>query len=349
MNSSSSKFGSRRCRAISAAAPAAVAILVAAGGVATPAAALGARPASRDCGECIDRPRVALASARERPVELAADDDDSRRGRAKHDNDKRDGDRRDNSKRDDGDKDKDKGDGRRSYGGPFDMSWGYGKGGPGDQRAPRPNEWVEVQLFMNRYSPRRQFALDQLPDGEKKESIKKFVFARYRSLQSLQRRDPTGFEQRLAQLVIEDEIFGVVSGWGAAGEEERGKLKQTLRDKVARLVDIDLQERQRRVEWLKRELAQQSRELEQDQGGRDDLIERRATRFAEWAERAAGMRAKQQGEKQSPGADAPPCPQGQGQNPGPGSAQGPGSAPGSGSTPGPSETPTPPAGGQKSR
>ena len=325
MNSSSSKFGSRNSRAVKAAASAAAAVVLAAGGFAIPATALGGRADSRDCDDCNDRPRVALASARERQLQLTGDDNDSRRGR-----DKRDGDRRD-----DGDKDQDKGDGRRSYGGPFDMSWGYGKGGPGDQRAPRPNEWAEVRHFMNRYSPRRQFALDQLPEGEKKDSIRKFVFARYRSLQSLQRRDQTGYDQRLAQLVIEDEIFGVVSGWGATGEEDRGKLKQTLRDKVARLVDIDLQERKRRVEWLQRELAQQTRELEQDEGERDDLIERRATRFAEWAERSAAVRAKHEGEKGAPGADTPPCPQGQGptQNP----------------NAGPAETPAPPAGQQKSQ
>ena len=319
MNSSSSKFSSRGRRAVTAAASAAAAVvMLAAGGLVTPGASLSARPDPRECGIC---PSVTLASARERQTQSPAGDNDSRRARDKNDGDKR----------DDGEKDKDKGDGRRSYGGPFDMSWGYGKGGPGDQRSPRPNEWVEVQHFMNRYSPRRQFALDQLPDGDKKESIKKFVFARYRSLQSLQRRDPTGYEQRLAQLVIEDEIFGVVSGWGAAGEDERGKLKQSLRDKVARLVDIDLQERQRRVEWLKRELAQQTRELEQDQGERDDLIDRRATRFAEWAERSAAGRAKQEGEKQ--GAGATPCPQGQGQNPNPGAP----------------ETPAVPAVGQKSQ
>src|SRR5688500_288073 len=319
MNSSSFQFGSRKCRAVNAAVSAAAAVALAAGGFVMPATALAGRPGSRGCDDCGDRPRVALASARERQLHLTADGNDSRRGRDKHD----------------GDKDKDKGDGRRGYGGPFDMSWGYGKEGPGDQRAPRPNEWVEVRLFMNRYSPRRQFALDQLPEGEKKESIKKFVFARYRSLQSLQRRDQTGYDQRLAQLVIEDEIFGVVSGGGAAGEGERGKLKQSLRDKVARLVDIDLQERKRRVEWLKRELAQQSRELEQDQGERDDLIERRATRFAEWAERSAAVRAKQEGEKQGPGAGVPPCPQGQGatQNP----------------NDGPAEAPAPPAGQQKSQ
>ena len=328
MNSSSSKFWSRNGGSVSAVAVVLAAGVLAAGGFAIPDAALAARPNPRDCDDCRDRPCVALASARERQLRLAGDGDDSPRGRDKHDGDRRDGD-----KRDGGDRDKGKGDGRRGYGGPFDMSWGYGKGGPGEHRAPRPNEWVEVQQFMNRHSPRRQFALDQLPDGEKKESIKRFVFARYRSLQSLQRRDPTGYEQRLAQLEIEDEIFGVVSGWGAAGEGERDKLRQTLHDKVARLVDIDLQERQRRVEWLKRELAEQTRELEHDRGERDDLIERRAARFAEWAERSAAYRARHEGEKQRPGADATPCPPGQGQN----------------SNPGAPETPAQPAGAQKSQ
>ena len=179
-----------------------------------------------------------------------------------------------------------------SFGGsPFDFGFGYGHGqSRGDLRAPRPREWEETQAFMSRYAPRRQAALDQMPEGEKKEGMKKFVFARFRGLQSLQRRDPAAYEQRLGQLTIEDQIFGLVSDWTGAGEAAKGQLLEALRNPVSRLVDLDLQERQRRIDWLRRELADQTEALERDQKDRDNIVSRRVQRFADWAGRWAERR-----------------------------------------------------------
>jgi hypothetical protein len=160
-------------------------------------------------------------------------------------------------------------------------------------RSPRPQEWAEVQAFMLRHSPRRQAAVDQLPEGDRKESIKKFVFARFRSLQSLQRRDRMGYEQRLAQLRVEDQIFGLVSDWGGAGEVDKQILRDSLRREVAQLVALDIQERRRRVESLERELAEQKGALERDEQDQDSLVDKRVTRFLEWADRWAAKRAKQ--------------------------------------------------------
>lgn len=180
---------------------------------------------------------------------------------------------------------------------PFDLGWGgYGRGQ--ETRPPRPHEWAEVQLFMNRYSPRRQAALDELPDDERKEQLKQFVFARYRSLQALQRRDRAAYEQKLAQLDVEDQIFGLVSDWGGAGEADRANLREALRAQVARLVELDLQDRRRRIEWLRKELAEETQKLEQDQGDRDAQVDRRVARYADWADKWAARRARTQAEKQ---------------------------------------------------
>ena len=183
---------------------------------------------------------------------------------------------------------------------PFDFGWGgYGRGGTTDIRSPRPEEWEEVRHFMDRYSPRRQAALEELPDNEKKEQLKRYVFARYRSLQSLQRRDRAGYEQKLAQLEVEDQIFGLVSDWGAAGEADRAAMREALRQQVERLVDLELEERRRRIEWLRRELAEETQKLELDQQERDVHVDRRAARYADWADRWAARRAKKaQAEKQ---------------------------------------------------
>jgi hypothetical protein len=177
---------------------------------------------------------------------------------------------------------------------PLDLGWGaYGRGHP-DLRSPRPQEWEEVRAFMNRYSPRRQAALEGLPDDDRKESIRKFVFARYRSLQALQKRDKAAFDGRVAQLSIEDEIYGLVSQWGTSAEADRNQLRDALKSEVSKLVDVDLQERRRRVEWLKKELADQSQALERDEKDRDTLVEKRVSRYADWGDRLAARRAAQE-------------------------------------------------------
>jgi hypothetical protein len=190
---------------------------------------------------------------------------------------------------------------------PFDFGWGGAKNRP-DLRAPKQSEWAEVQKFMGQYSPLRQAAVDQLPDDDKKEQIKKFVFARYKSLQALQKRDPQAYQQRLTQLTIEDQIFGMVSHWKGAGaepQEDGQQLRAALRPQVTKLIDLDLQERARRVEWLRKELADQSAQLERDEKDKADLIEKRVARFADWADRWAARRARQ-AEKDGGQGDGPP-------------------------------------------
>ena len=110
--------------------------------------------------------------------------------------------------------------GRRGGMPPFDFGWGgYGRYGNSGNLAPRPHEWAEVQLFMHEHSPRRQAALEELPEGERKESLKRYVFTRYRNLQALRKRDPAAYEQRLTQLAVEDQIFALVSDWGGAPDD----------------------------------------------------------------------------------------------------------------------------------
>jgi len=190
---------------------------------------------------------------------------------------------------------------------PFDFGWGgWGRAHP-DLRSPRPQEWEEVRAFMNRYSPRRQAALEELPDDERKEEIKKFVLARYRSLQALQKRDRSAFEQRATQLSIEDQIYGLVSQWGGSGDGDRNQLRESLKTQVSKMVDIDLHERRRRVEWLTKELADQSAALERDEKDRDILVERRVSRYADWADRWAAKRAAQEKRAKSPAGQEEPA------------------------------------------
>jgi hypothetical protein len=267
----------------------AAAAVVALGGAFVSPAAAGERCGACDSGERAAAHPVTVA-ARQQPKRDGDDDGDQRR---RGDDNDRGNDREGKERRG--------GDGRWGYGGPFDMGWANDGRGHGDMRAPQPQEWTEAQSFLFEHSPRRQRALDQLSEGGKKEWIKKYIFARYRSLKRLEKRDPTGYERRLGQLAIEDQIFGLVSDWGAAGDDRREALRQSLRTEVTRLVDLDLEERRRRVESLQRELNEQAQALKNDEKERDALVEKRVGRFVEWANRWAARKTKQ-GEGDQPQA-----------------------------------------------
>ena len=174
---------------------------------------------------------------------------------------------------------------------PFDFGWGAYRGGNADLRRPREQEWAETQLFMNRYSPRRTAALEDLPEGDRKEGLRRYVFARYRTLMNLQKRDRATYEQRVAQLGVEDEIYGLVSD-AVADPAAREGLRDKLRAQVNRLIELDLEGRRRRVEWLKRELAEESEKLEQDQKSVDAQVDKRVSNYAQWADRWAARKAK---------------------------------------------------------
>jgi hypothetical protein len=169
-------------------------------------------------------------------------------------------------------------------GGPFGPVWG----GRFDQRPVTPGEWDEVVAFMTRYSPWRIAEVEKIPEGDLKERIKRGLANRYRGLRALENRDPDGYEQRLAQLAVEDQVFKLVSQWGGADEARRDAIREELRTQVARLVDLDLQERGRRVQRLEDELKKQKEALDKDTSGRDGLVEKRVKGFLDWGNKWPG-------------------------------------------------------------
>jgi hypothetical protein len=182
---------------------------------------------------------------------------------------------------------------------PFDFGWGYARGAHTDLRQPRPQEWAEAQMFMSRYSPRRTAALDDLPDDERKEGLKRYVFARFRTLMALQKRDRAMYEQRVAQLGVEDQIFGLVSD-AAADPSVREGLRVKLREQVSRLVDLDLEGRRRRIDFLKKELARETEELEKGEKNADAQVDRRVNTYSQWAEKWAARKGRKPQQDKSP-------------------------------------------------
>lgn len=161
------------------------------------------------------------------------------------------------------------------------------------QRGVRPvpdAEWDEVSEFMGTYMPWRIAAVRQMSDGPPKERLKRLLASRRRGLRLLQRRDREAYEQRLEQLRVEDKVYKIVSEWGAADAARRQKIRDDLTAEVARLVDLDLQERRRRVERLEEQLQRQKEALERDTAERNRIISRRVGAFMDWGIRWPAVR-----------------------------------------------------------
>ena len=151
-------------------------------------------------------------------------------------------------------------------------------------------EWRGIVEFMSEYMPFRMDEVERMPDGPTKERVKRLLANRFRGLRLLQNRDPESYEARLGQLRLEDQVYKLVSGLPGSDLERRQKIRDELRVQVEKLVDVDLQERKRRVERLEEELARQKKLLEQDSAERDSLVDRRVGRFLDWGNRWPAQR-----------------------------------------------------------
>jgi hypothetical protein len=179
---------------------------------------------------------------------------------------------------------------------------------PAEQRPVSAAEWADVSEFMADYMPWRIEQVRQMPEGPVKERVKRLLAFRYRGLRALQNRDADSYEQRLGQLKIEDQIYKLVSEMPGADGDRRKAIRDELRTHVARLVEVDIQERQRRVERLEDELARQKRLLDQDTKDRNAVVERRLGRFLDWGSRWPAQQAPGKG-----GADGKPDGSGDGE------------------------------------
>jgi hypothetical protein len=180
-----------------------------------------------------------------------------------------------------GDRDRrDGGRGRRDdWVGPFGPGWGPPRG---DMRPSTPVEWAEVAAYLSRFSPFLIGEVQGMAESEWKERIKRGLTYRYRGLRAMENKDPEGYEQRLAQLAVEDQVFKLMSQWGGADEARQNTIREELRTQVARLVDLDLQERRRRLQKLEDELKSQRDGIERDAKEREGIIDRRVGRFLDW-------------------------------------------------------------------
>ena len=145
-------------------------------------------------------------------------------------------------------------------------------------------QWNEVLPFVKDNFKNALAALDKMSDAgpiPRQARNKARIYAQVRDLRQLQDRDPERYQSRLEQAKLGDEIFGLVEKLRVAPRKEQGKLHQELRSKVRARVQAELEERERLIEKLTKQLDTQKKQLENDKLrlASDEELEKRVEFF----------------------------------------------------------------------
>lgn len=139
-------------------------------------------------------------------------------------------------------------------------------------------ELEDIADFMRQYAPARWAALESLPEsGAARPGVMVYVIARWRHLQMVHEEDPELYDIKVQQMSAEDSIYGLLARTRSPADRE--PLRKTLRDKVARLVELGLKEREHRIERLRQTLKTEEDKLAQDRGRMNSMVDHRVDAF----------------------------------------------------------------------
>jgi hypothetical protein len=178
-------------------------------------------------------------------------------------------------------------------GGPAPL-WNRLFAGPGNGAAngPRSNEAerTEAADFIRAHSPNRAMLLDMMRPATREIVLNTFVVGRYRSMKRFESTDPGLYSVLVQQFEVQDQILGdmeQLSHSGAATMATTSPTELALREKIAKLVDLNLQQREERLARLRETVDREQDRLTRDQGRRDFLVDQAYNRAMDDADRLA--------------------------------------------------------------
>lgn len=189
-----------------------------------------------------------------------------------------------------------------------------GRWGPRGERQNRENpteeEWQEAAASMRRLAPNTWARFEEsVPEDEPFHgAFRRRIVDRYQELQRLKERDEKQYEGEVAQLKIEDDIFGIAAKLRGAEGEAAESLKTELRARLGQLIEQRMQNRQRRIDRLAAQLERERRKLESDRTNKEEAIQRKYDFILTRTGETGGLFANPGGPRQGPGRRAPPPP-----------------------------------------
>ena len=149
-------------------------------------------------------------------------------------------------------------------------------------------DWESIAPFMKVHSQNRLKFINGLSDGPTKFSMMNNMVRVSRNLERLDREDPDLSHIVTKRVELEDQVFGLANDLRTADSVEADQIKQTLEQKVADLVDTNMNERQLRIDRLKKTLNVEEQNLARDRDQSDKLIADRIQRIMDEAQRPNG-------------------------------------------------------------
>jgi hypothetical protein len=153
------------------------------------------------------------------------------------------------------------------------MRGGGGGGGGGPVNA----EDVAAALeFAREHMPNLARIIEEAEPGSlTRRKMVRFAIERWRSVERVQREDPDEYDAALARAASHDEVFDLIRQLDEAAPEQRPALRAELREKMRQIMLDLLEERERRIEGLRRMLGREEDLLSRDREKIDELTERR--------------------------------------------------------------------------
>jgi len=134
---------------------------------------------------------------------------------------------------------------------------------------------ADAMIYMKDKSPNRYAALNSLPDGERKKNLQQLAARNYLNWMRELAEDPELYSVTLKRIGSEDEIFGLVGKLRADPPDKKEADTAQLREQVANLVDLSIQERQLRLDRLQKAVKEQQQKLIEDSSHREQLVDQR--------------------------------------------------------------------------
>jgi hypothetical protein len=186
-------------------------------------------------------------------------------------------------------------------GGPGQL-WNRLFNGPGSGGAAGPHstasERDEAAAFIHEHSSNRAKLLDMMRPATRELVLNTFVVSRYRQMSRFQNSDPELYKVLVEQFEAQDQVLGdmeQLSHSEAAATTEpttspsaaQTAASVALHDEIAKLVDLNLQQRQARLARLRETISREEDRLARDMDRRDVLVDNAYRRALDDADRLA--------------------------------------------------------------
>jgi hypothetical protein len=142
-------------------------------------------------------------------------------------------------------------------------------------RPATPQEWDEMMVFMQKYSPARALVLESIPLNHETSPIALEAIRRWRNYVFTNEHFPAITDDLVRRFQLEDDLFELTLRDRADEGGEALELRDKIQAKVGQIVELEFQERQARIDRLQTIIADEKSRLQHDQSSEDDIIDRR--------------------------------------------------------------------------